>query len=238
VNFIFWKWRYLSIARRSSSVLHDNCWTCRIAAVYFRCHNPSHRVWFVVICKCLSVFCCLFSVILLSFEDKYMTGRLAILRTPNFSDSGESPGENMFANRFILMSRLWPSDSCQSPNQEDRAWESRFLQDRPLAVGDFPIFADTSGNGERWCNLWFPNHLGYMSVENRIQKRKQIEGIYYLRGILGVLGCVDTLAALKPLHPVCYRPVRKYMPQPHPLGSGVRLSSHHISRVCTIWKVK
>jgi hypothetical protein len=35
-----------------------------------------------------------------------------------------------------------------------------------------------------------------------------------------------------------YRPVRKYMPQPHSLGSGVRLSSYHISRVCTIWKVK
>jgi hypothetical protein len=35
-----------------------------------------------------------------------------------------------------------------------------------------------------------------------------------------------------------YRPVRKYMPQPHPLSYGVRLSSYHISRVCTIWKVK
>jgi hypothetical protein len=31
-----------------------------------------------------------------------------------------------------------------------------------------------------------------------------------------------------------YRPVRKDIPQPHPLGSGVRLSSYHISRACTI----
>jgi hypothetical protein len=28
------------------------------------------------------------------------------------------------------------------------------------------------------------------------------------------------------------------MPQPHPLGSGVRLSSDHISRVWTLRKIK
>jgi hypothetical protein len=44
--------------------------------------------------------------------------------------------------------------------------------------------------------------------------------------------------SLRLLHFLPYRPIRKYMPQPHPLGSGVRLSSYHISRVCTTWKVK
>jgi hypothetical protein len=35
-----------------------------------------------------------------------------------------------------------------------------------------------------------------------------------------------------------YRLIDKYMPQPHSLGSGVRLSSEHISRVWTIRKAK
>jgi hypothetical protein len=80
--------------------------------------------------------------------------------------------------------------------------------------------------------IWFPTGAPVLDKEGyRIQSPKLILTVvwnsygFYL---------VDFLSKRMKFNGSYYRPVRKYMPQPHPLGSGVRLSSYHISRVCTI----